>query len=343
MGGKILVWMHAPEFPIWHMPAASRERLRRAAGDDDRVVFLDEPVHASGDGADRAPASLLDEIADAEVYVGFGIPRAALRRGRELRWVHSGAAGVGGSLHPEMREREVILTNSAGLHAQPLAEHAVALMLHFGRGLDVAVAARRERRWAHGALAGTGSPVRELSGRTVGVVGYGGIGSAVGRTSAALGMRVVGVRRSPERQPEEVERMWGPSGLDELLRAADAAVLAVPETGETRRLIRARELELLGPEGVLINVSRGDIVDQRALVEALRRGRIRGAGLDVFEEEPLPADSPLWELDNVVITPHAGAVSPRFWERQTELVVDNLRRFRQGRPLRNVVDPERGY
>lgn len=343
MTRKILVWMHAPDYPIWHMPRASLERIREAAGGAFEVATLEVPLHASGDGADEVPEALLEAIRDAEVYVGFGIPREAFRGAERLRWVHSGAAGVGGSLFPEMRESDVLLTNSAGLHAEPLAEHALALMLHFGRGLDLAAAGADERRWAHRNLAGTGSPVRELAGRAVGVVGYGGIGSAVGRRAAAFGMRVLATRRSPGEQPPEVARMWGPSGLAELLRASDVVVLSVPETGETRRMIGTRELEMLGDEGVLINVSRGDIVDEDALVEALRRNRIRGAGLDVFEKEPLPPDSPLWGLANVVITPHTGAVSPRFWERETDLIVENLRRYRADRPLRNQVDKERGY
>lgn len=340
---KLLVWMHAPEFPIWSMPRGSEERVRDALGEGWTFRALKEPGYFAGDGARRIPGLLVEEIRDAEVYCGFGIPREAFVAGRALRWVHSGAAGVGSTLFPEMRESDVVLTNSAGLHAEPLAEHAVALMLHFSRGLDMAAAARRRREWAHAELAGRASPVRELAGATVGVVGYGGIGSAVGRRASAVGMRVLGMRRRPERGAGEVARMFGPDGLDQLLEASDYVVLAVPETPETERLIGLRELSLMGQDAVLINVSRGGVVDEEALVRVLREGGLRGAGLDVFEEEPLPPDHPLWEIDRVVITPHTGAVSPRFWERETDLILENLRRYRRGEPLVNEVDKARGY
>lgn len=340
---KMLVWMHAPEYPIWSMPEGSAERIREALGQAWEVRFLEEEGYFAGDGARRVPDPLLREIRDAEVYLGFGIPRPAFRAARRLRWVHSGAAGVGGALYPEMRESDVVLTNSAGLHARPLAEHAVAMLLHFARGLDVAERAGREREWAHPELAGRGSPVRELAGDTLGVVGYGGVGSAVGEKAAALGMRVWGTRRHPDRVPAEVDRMLGPDGLDELLEASRHVVLAVPETPATEGMIGLRELSLMGQDAVLVNVARGDVVDQDALVRVLRDGGLRGAGLDVFRKEPLPAESPLWELPNVVITPHTGGVSPRFWERETELVVENVRRYTSGDELLNVVDKERGY
>ncbi len=339
---KFLVWMHAPEYPIWQLPPERAREIRDALGPGWEWVALEEEGYFAGDGARRVPGRLLEEIRDAEVYCGFGIPRDAFRAARRLRWIHSGAAGV--DLFSELRASDVTLTNSAGLHAEPMAEHALALMLHFARGLDVAEAARREGRWAHPELAGRDSPVRELAGRTVGVVGYGGVGSAVGRKAAALGMRVVAARRSPSGEPPaEVDRMLGPDGIDALLEAADFVVLSVPATPATEGLIGLRELSRMGQDGVLINLARGEVVDEDALVEALREGRIRGAGLDVFDEEPLPPDHPLWETDRVVITPHTGGVSPRFWERETELIVENVRRYRAGEPLLNEVDRERGY
>lgn len=340
---KLLVWMHAPEYPIWSMPERSVERIRGELGAGWEVRFLEEEGYFAGDGARRVPDPLVEEIRDAEVYFGFGIPRPAFRAARRLRWVHSGAAGVGDSLYPEMRESDVVLTNSAGLHAEPLAEHVLAMLLHFARGLDVAERARRGRTWAHPELAGRGSPVRELAGDRIGVVGYGGVGSAVGEKAAALGMRVWATRRSPGESPGEVERMLGPDGLEELLEACRHVVLCVPETPATEGMIGLRELSLMGQDAVLVNVSRGDVVDQDALAGVLRDGGLRGAGLDVFREEPLPPESPLWDLPNVVATPHTGGVSPRFWKRETELILENLRRYTSGRELVNVVDKERGY
>ncbi len=343
MAHKLLVWMHAPEYPLWSMPDEDRERVRAALPEDWTAVFLQEPGYFAGDGARHLPDRLLEEIRDAEVYAGFGIPRRAFLEAPGLRWVHSGAAGVGASLFPEMIESDVALTNSAGLHAEPLGDHALALMLHFARGLDVAAVGQRRREWRHAELAGQDSPLVELSGRTVGIVGYGGIGRAVGLRAAALGLRVVAIRRSLAGTPPEVEHLWDLRGLGELLALSHYVVLTVPETHETRNLFSEDRLGRMRPDAVLINVSRGAIVDETALAKALASGWFRGAGLDVFETEPLPSNSPLWDLENVVITPHSGAVSPGFWDRETGLLLDNLRRYLSGEALVNVVDKERGY
>lgn len=344
MPRKLLLWMYAPDQPMWSAPPETLARLRDELEPVWRIAELREPVQAMGDGAAAAPGTLLEEIRDAEAYCGFGLPREAFREGRELRWVHTAAAGVAGILYPEMRESDVALTNAAGVYAESMGEHALAMVLFFARALDQAVAAAGRSVWARGTMAGPGHRIRELSGRVVGVVGYGGAGSAVGRRAAALGMRVWGIRRSAGGEPPgEVERMLGPDGLGELLEAADYVVLTLPETEETRGMIGGDELERMGPDSVLVNVSRGEVVDQEALVRALREGRIRGAGLDVFHQEPLPPSSPLWALENVLVTPHTSGVSHRVWERQTELVLENARRYLEGRPLLNRVDKERGY
>ncbi len=175
-------------------------------------------------------------------------------------------------------------------------------------------------------------------------MGYGGIGREVGKRARGLGMRVWALRRHPAAEPApEVERRLGPDGLGELLAAADYVVIAVPQTRETDGLIGARELAMMGRDAVLINVSRGGIVDEEALVAVLRAGAIRGAGLDVFRQEPLPESSALWDLDNVCLTPHVAGVSPRFWERETELILENTRRYLAGEPLLNVVNKQAGY
>jgi phosphoglycerate dehydrogenase-like enzyme len=294
------------------------------------------------------PPGLLHEIAEAEVYCGWGIPREAFLAGRQLRWVHTGAAGVAGSLFEELRSSEVELTNSAGVYAEPMAEHALAMILHFARGLDVAGAGKRAREWTHARLAGQGGPVREISGRTLGIVGYGGIGKALARKASALGMKVRAIRRTPgalppERLPAVLDALAGPEGLSDLLSSADYVALAVPETPETAQLIGKTELESMRPESVLINLARGGLVDESALLEALLERRLRGAGLDVFGREPLEPDSPFWDLENVLITPHVSGMSERFWERETELVVENVRRYLAGRTLVNRVDKQRGY
>lgn len=343
MSRAFAVWMHAPGHPLWSLPEDALERIRDALGSGWEVRPVRVPLDATGDGAEGAPRELLTAIEDAEVFCGFGIPRPAFRAARRLRWVHSGAAGVGGSLFPEMRESDVLLTNSAGIHAEPMADHAIAMVLYFARGFDIAVRGMRERAWRHERLTGPDLPPREVAGRVLGVLGYGGIGSAVGRRGAALGMRVRAIRRHPGDLPPELERLDGPEGLEELLREAEFLVVTVPETGETRGLLGAEELGRMRPSAVLVNLARGTVVDEEALLEALVERRLRGAGLDVFLREPLPPDSPFWELENVLVTPHTGGVSRRFWERETELIVQNVRRYLDGRPLRNVVDKERGY
>jgi len=226
-----------------------------------------------------------------------------------------------------------------------MAETVVAMMLHFARGLDIAVRAQAEGRWLKAPFDRADAPVREVAGSLTGVVGYGGIGREVARRVAALGGNVIATRRRPDAQgPAEAGvEVCGPDGLDRLLETSDYVVLAAPATAQTRGLIGARELARMRPDAVLINVARGALVDEAALVDALRSGRIRGAGLDVFAVEPLPDGHPLWGLPNVLITPHVSAYTHRFWEREVALVEENLARYLAGRPLLNLVDKQAGY
>jgi len=183
-----------------------------------------------------------------------------------------------------------------------------------------------------------------VAGSTIAVVGYGGIGRAIGERARALGMRVLAVRsRSRSGLPEDADEVFGPEGLTDVLERSHYVVLSLPETSNTTGLIGTSELGQMRPDSVLLNLSRGGIVDEDALAEALGSKRIRGAALDVFRKEPLPADSPLWTLDNVLITPHAGAISPRFWERETDLMVRNIGHYLAGGRMDNVVDKTRGY
>lgn len=328
--------------PIFAPPPDLAERLLRAAGSDWEIVEAPAPALGTGDGAITASPDVLDRVAEAEVYMGFGVPAAVLEAGPRLRWVHSGAAGVGGSLTPAMLARDVVFTNSAGIHGPPVAETVLAYLLHFARGLDYAGSAQRAGRWEKAAFDRADSPVRELGRSTVGVVGLGGIGRAVAWRARALGAMVVGTRRRPA-PVEGVEVLTGPDALDRLLERSDYVVLSVPETAETRGLIGAAELERMRPDAVLVNVARGGLVDETALLAALRSGRIRGAALDVFATEPLPEAHPLWRAPRLLITPHTSAYTRAFWEREAELIEENLRRYVAGDPLRNVVDKRAGY
>ena len=356
--------------PAWVMPPWVPDRIRAALPSGSRLHVIEEPNDGSGDGAARIRPEVLKAVVDADAYLGYGIPAPILSAGPQLRWVHSGAAGVAGSLTPELLASSVLFTNSSGVHADPIAETVLAMILHFFRGLDFVSRARggAAGRWDKAPFYASDNPVRELSRSVVGVIGYGGGGRAVGRRCAALGARVLGLRRtggevrdgvgregSTDRKSladddpglpvidDGVEVGWGGEWLDRLLRTSDAVVLCAPETAATRGLIDRTALARMKPTAVLINVGRGGLVDSEALVEALREGRLRGAGLDVFNPEPIPDDHPLWSLDNVLVTPHVSAVSDGFWERETELIVENIRRFVAGDPLRNLVDKERGY
>jgi len=341
---RLVAWMHSDRYPTWSMPEPTVEALSDALGPAWTVDAVREPTFAGGDGSREIPAAVREAVADAEIYFGFGISRELFLAAPRLRWVHSAAAGARASLFPEMVESEVILTNSAGIYAEPLAEWAMAAVLYFGRALDAATRGKRDRRWLYDEMAAFGHPQREVAGSTIGIVGFGGIGRAVGRRARALGMRVLAVRSRPgSGVPEEADEAFGPDGLAEVLRRSHYVVLSLPETGETRGLIGASELAGMRPDGVLLNLSRGGIVDEEALIDALGSATIRGAALDVFREEPLPAESPLWNFDNVLLTPHAGAISPRFWERQTDLMVRNIGSFLAGGRMDNVVDKTRGY
>ena len=326
--------------PVFALPPDVVTAVRTAVPDWD-VVVVDTPTSGTGDGTHRASPRALEAVrAGAEVYMGFGIP-AELLRGGSLRWVHSGAAGVRGSLTPEMRDSDVVFTNSAGIHGPPVAETVIAFILHFARGLDHAVRSQAEGRWDKSAFDAADAPVRELSSSTVGVVGLGGIGREVAWRARSLGARVLGTRRTPE--PMDGVEVLEADRLDRLLAESDYVVLTVPETDETTGLMDADALDRMGEGAVLINVSRGGLVDHDALIDALEAGRLRGAALDVFSTEPLPDGHPLWTAPRTLLTPHTSAYTHRFWEREAELLLDNLRRYRTGEPLRNVVDKVVGY
>ena len=287
----------------------------------------------------------MQAIRDAEAYFGFGIPRPLFLENRRLRWVHSAAAGVGSALYPEMVESDVLLSNSAGVHAIPIAEYVVAGVLHFFRGLDVAAAQQREGRWEKTFFVAPDSPVRELTDARILIVGAGGIGTECATRFSAMGARCTGTRRHPERgTPRGFERVVGPGALDDELPHADVVVLAAPLTRESSGLMTAERLKSLRNGTILVNVARGALVDEVALAQQLESGRLRGAVLDVFREEPLAPDSPLWQLRNALLTPHISPVSPgRFWPRALDVFCDNWRRYDRGEPLRNLVDKQAGY
>jgi D-2-hydroxyacid dehydrogenase (NADP+) len=277
-------------------------------------------------------------LAEVEVIVASRLPGDIAQRAPRLRWVQALGAGVDHLLPAEaLRRADFLVTNVSGVHAIPMAEMVLSLMLNFAKAWPAFLEEKRRHVWQRRLLS-------ELDGKTLGLLGLGRIGGEVARVGKAMGMRVLGLRRSPAGAPPAyVDEMLGTADLPRLLAASDYVVCCLPFTPETRQLIGERELRAMRPSAVFINVGRGAVVDEAALVRALREGWIAGAGLDVFAEEPLPESSPLWDMDNVLITPHLGGDTDRYMERCTNLVCENLRRYAEGRPLLNVVDTRRGY
>ncbi len=256
-----------------------------------------------------------------------------------LRWVQSGGAGVEWFLTPDFVASPVILTNARGIYATPIADHVMAFILHFSRGFHRLLRRQLEHEWEDWER----RSADELCGKTLGIVGLGGIGSEVAKRARPFGLRIIAVRRRPEMASEYANEVRGADELEWLLRESDFVALCSALTGETRQLIGEAQFGLMKPTACLINIGRGGLVDERALINSLTTGKIAGAGLDVFEKEPLPADSPLWEMPNVMITPHDSGSSPRSHERLMSLFLENIRRYITGEPLLNVVDKRAGY
>jgi phosphoglycerate dehydrogenase-like enzyme len=279
------------------------------------------------------------DLSDVEVLffsIELALQPAALKKvlpvmeAPSLRWLQSPGAGVDHPVFARVIERGVRLTNASGLHAEPIAQYIFAYVLHWEREVARHLAQERARQYQ---VIVSG----DLTSKTLGIVGLGGIGLAAARVGKAFGMRVIGIRRTPADTEANVDLWLPPQRLHELLEASDYVVLCMPLTNATRNWIGAAELHAMRNDAVLINVARGGVVDEPALIEALREGRIRGASLDVTAEEPLPPDSPLWELDNCVITPHDAGYSPRANERLSALFFDNLARYMAGKTLRNEI------
>ncbi len=341
--------------PIWELPDRARRTILAALPPGWRIEFMESISDGSGDGMGRIHDEILAAVADARVYMGYGIPAELLERGPKLEWVHSGAAGVASSLHSAMLTRSVLFTNSAGIHAVPMAETVMAMILHFARGLDLATRAQFAGRWGAHEYWKADAPVREVGGAVVGILGYGGIGREVAGRARAFGARVRAVRRRSEGMAAEnapkvagtgadIDVVVGEDGVEAVVRESDYLVIALPETPETRGILTRERLLDMKRGAVLINVARGRLVDEDALFDALAPGGpLRGAGLDVFHREPLPKGHPFYTHPRVLMTPHVSATTPRFWERQAALIAANIERFARGAPLHNLVDKDAGY
>ena len=310
-----------------------------------QVDIVGSPTSSDGDGPEGGSPETLGLIADAEAYFGFGITADVFNAAKRLRWVHSAAAGVGNVLKSGIKNTDVLLTNSAGIHGPPIGEFIVAGILHFMRGFDVAIDQQRRREWSKAFFVADDSPMREVSDSRILIIGTGGLGGEAARRLTALGARCIGIRRRPELgAPEGFAEVAGPSGLDAELPRADVVVLAAPLTGETAALMTRARLESLQAHAIVVNVARGAMIDEDVLADLLESDRLRGAVLDVFREEPLATTSRLWQLRSVLVAPHVSPVSPgRFWPRELDLFLDNWHRYHSGAPLRNLVDKQAGY
>jgi phosphoglycerate dehydrogenase-like enzyme len=326
---KILI-THYHRFELWHAPSWLRQRVQDAFPD-----FIVIQLQSY----DRVP----EEIVDTDVFIGWSLRPEQFRIAKKLRWIHSPAAAVHQLMYPELINSNVILTNSTSVHGPVVAEHAIAVTLALAKRLPQAMQYQARRIWSQDLLWNEHPRPREVSGATVVVVGMGGIGCEFAMKAKALGMKVVAVRGNPAKGAGPADAVYGPDQIEEVLPQADFVLLCTPVTPKTEAIINKERIEKMKFGAYLINVARGLLIDDAALVQALQERRIAGAALDVFDEEPLPPTSPYWSLDNVLITPHTAAVTEKLWERHYDLIVENLNRLLAGKPLLNEVDKHRGY
>lgn len=290
-----------------------------------------------------ARVRLIDRhIAHADVFLGGRLTSEQFRRASNLRWIHVPWAGVNSLLGvEEIRSSAIPVTNSTGAMSDSVADQVIWYIISLARSLHRQVRAAQQREWLRYP---TESAARQvLRGRTIGLVGYGEIGRAVAVRARAFGMRVVVVRRHVGEVPDEVDSVYGERELGRLLEESDAVVLAVPLTDRTRGMIGREAFRRMKRSAWIVNISRGAVIDESEMIEALRAGEIAGAGLDVFEKEPLPEDSPLWEMENVIVTPHSAGGFMGFGRAVADIFLENLRRFVEGQPLLKQVRKDIGY
>jgi phosphoglycerate dehydrogenase-like enzyme len=283
------------------------------------------------------------ELPDTDIFVGLLLRAEQLREAKHLKWVHTTSAGVGQLMYPEFRSSGIILTNASGVHAPAMAEHITGMIVAMARDFPSAMRFQAQRKWAQQEIWDGPARPRELNGAVALVVGFGAVGRGVAERLRGFGMHIWAVTRSGKADAALAERTFPAVELNAALPAADYVILAAPETPETRHLLGAEQLAAMKRSAILVNVARGSLVDQAPLIAALEKRAIAGAALDVASPEPLPPENPLWLLENVFITPHTSGISERIWQREADLLIDNLERWFRGEPLRNQVDLARGY
>jgi phosphoglycerate dehydrogenase-like enzyme len=326
---KILLAIHH-RFELWNAPEWLGSRLQ---GQFPRHSFVQlENLQNIG-----------DEIVDAEVMIGWQLRPEQFAAAHKLRWIHATTAAVHQLMFPELVASNVRVTNSTGIHGPVVAEHAIALVFALAKGLPTALQYQQQRHWGQQELWSGSMRPREVAGATLGVIGLGAIGRETVRLAKAVGMKVIAMREHPQLGGEGADRVLGPAEMNVLLTEADYVLLAAPLTPRTQTLFDDRTFSQMSRAGCFINVSRGALVDEGALERALRKGTIRAAALDVFQTEPLPPESTLWELGNLLITPHSAALTDRLWERHFVRICENLRRYEANQPLLGEVNKQKGY
>ena len=283
------------------------------------------------------------ELPDTDIFVGYSLRAEQLKDGKKLKWIHSTAAGVAQLMYPELRDSGILVTNPSGIFSVPMGEHTMGLLLALARNFPDSVRQQDRARWSQQELWDKPQHLTELNGQVLLIVGYGSIGREVAKRAKAFDMRVWGVTRSGDGDGAHVEKVVTAENLNEVLPQADFVVIAAPETAETKQLMGAEQIRRMKRGARLINVARGSLLDEAALVRALESGALGGAALDVASTEPLPPESPLWKVPNLMITPHTSAVSDRLWVRQTEILIKLLERWFDGREMFNRVNLARGY
>jgi D-2-hydroxyacid dehydrogenase (NADP+) len=325
----VLICVHHP-FDQWNAPSWFPQRLLR---EFPQVAIVHLPDYERMD----------QEIVEAEILVAWSIRPEQIAAAKKLRWIHSPAAAVHQLMFPELVKSDIVLTNAREVHGPVVAEHVIALIFALAKKIPGSVRLQEKHIWGQQILWDELPRVREVAGATLGMIGLGSIGRPVVKNAKALGMRVIAVREHPEKGSEGADAVFGPPQIDEVFRQADYIVLAAPVTDNTKTIANPERLALMKSDACLINVGRGPLVDDLALAAALREKKIGGAALDVFPKEPLAADSPLWDVPNLLITPHTAALTEKLWERHYALFSENLRRYVGGQPLLAVVDKRKGY
>ena len=327
---KLLIVVHH-RFELWQVPPWFAEKL---------VLDFPQVEIVKRDSYEGVE----EHLRDAEIIFTISLRPEQFAVARKLRWIHAPSAAVHQFLFPELVGSDVLLTNSSEVHGPVVAEHVMALVLSLAKKIHQATALQRQHVWGKGAMWSEGPRPREIGGSTVGLIGVGSIGRRVAQMAAALGMRVIAVREQVEKAPPPgVEKIFAMSELGKLLAQSDFVVMAAPLTARTEGLMNAERISQMKSGAYLINVGRGPQVDEAALADALRSRVIAGAALDVFEAEPLPPESPLWDLDNLLITPHTAGLTEKLWDRHYAAFSDNLGRYLARRPLSFVVDKHKGY